>query len=46
MVFASSPDAIFDVLVKRSADFAGRPPFNSFLMETMGRDQVIIYEPG
>ena len=35
-VFAEDVDSVKEVLVKKSADYAGRPPFYSFLLTTMG----------
>ncbi|XP_032241688.2 steroid 17-alpha-hydroxylase/17,20 lyase [Nematostella vectensis] len=42
MVFAGSPDAVREVLVKRSADYAGRPPFHSFHLETKGGKDIAV----
>ena len=35
-VVAEDADSVKEVLVKKSADYAGRPPFYSFLMSTLG----------
>lgn len=36
IVVAEDPDSVKEVLVKKSADYAGRPPFYSFLSTTIG----------
>ena len=36
-VIAEDVASVKEVLVKKSADYAGRPPFHSFMRETMGR---------
>ena len=36
LVFAEDADSVKEVLVKRSADYAGRPPFHSFQLYTLG----------
>ena len=36
LVVADDAASSKEVLVKRSADYAGRPPFYSFLMTTLG----------
>jgi len=36
-VIAEDVASVKEVLVKKSADYAGRPPFHSFMIETMGR---------
>ena len=35
-VFAEDVDSVKEVLVKKSADYAGRPPFYSLLSTTLG----------
>lgn len=35
-VIAEDTESVKEVLVKKSADYAGRPPFYSFLVSTMG----------
>ena len=35
-VFAASPEAVKEVLVKKSADYAGRPMFESLRMFSLG----------
>ena len=35
-VVAEDADSVKEVLVKKSADYAGRPPFYSFVMTTLG----------
>ena len=37
VVFAEDADSVKEVLVKRSADYAGRPPFHSLLLYSLGR---------
>ena len=36
LVIAEDADSVKEVLVKKSADFAGRPPFYTFLMFSLG----------
>ena len=36
VVVAASADSVKEVLVKRSGDYAGRPPFHMFDIITMG----------
>ena len=36
LAFAEDPDSVKEVLIKRSADYAGRPPFHSFKLYTLG----------
>lgn len=36
IVVAEDPDSVKEVLVKKSADYAGRPPFYSFVSTTIG----------
>ena len=36
LVIAEDPASVKEVLVKKSADYAGRPPFHSFLVDTLG----------
>ena len=36
LVVAEDVDSVKEVLVKRSADYAGRPPFHSFVITTLG----------
>ena len=36
LVFADDVASVKEVLVKKSADYAGRPPFHTFLMTTLG----------
>ena len=36
VVFVEDSSAVHEVLVKRSADYAGRPPFFSYLQYTAG----------
>jgi len=36
LVVAEDADSVKEVLVKKSADYAGRPPFHSFVMTTLG----------
>ena len=35
-VIAEDVASVKEVLVKKSADYAGRPPFHSFVMSTLG----------
>ena len=35
-VIAEDAASVKEVLVKKSADYAGRPPFHSFVMSTLG----------
>ena len=36
VVFAEDADCVKEVLVKKSADYAGRPPFHSLLLYSLG----------
>ena len=36
LVIADDADSVKEVLVKKSADYAGRPPFHSFQLATLG----------
>ena len=36
VVVAASGDSVKEMLVKRSADYAGRPPFHTFELMTLG----------
>ena len=36
LVFVQNADSVKEVLVKKSADYAGRPPFYSSVMSTLG----------
>ena len=36
LVVAEDADSVKEVLVKRSADYAGRPPFHSYLIASLG----------
>ena len=36
LVVAGDADSVKEVLVKRSADYAGRPPFHSLQLATLG----------
>ena len=40
LVVAEDADSVKEVLVKKSADYAGRPPFYSFVMTTLGMSSV------
>ena len=40
LVVAEDSDSVKEVLVKKSADFAGRPPFHSFVMTTLGMSSM------
>ena len=42
LVVAEDADSVKEVLVKKSADYAGRPPFHSFVMTTLG---MSLFEP-
>jgi len=37
LVVAEDADSVKEALVKRSADYAGRPPFHSYLISSLGR---------
>ncbi|XP_068737026.1 steroid 17-alpha-hydroxylase/17,20 lyase-like [Montipora capricornis] len=41
-VLAEDAASVKEVLVKKSADYAGRPPFYSFLLETMGGKDIAL----
>jgi len=36
LVVAEDADSVKEVLVKRSADYAGRPPFHSYYISSLG----------
>ena len=36
LVVAEDADSVKEVLVKKSADYAGRPPFHSFALASLG----------
>ena len=36
LVVAEDADSVQEVLVKKSADYAGRPPFHSFALASLG----------
>lgn len=36
LVVAENPASVMEVLVKKSADYAGRPPFHSFMIDSLG----------
>ena len=36
LVVAEDSDSVKEVLVKKSADYAGRPPFHSFALASLG----------
>ncbi|EDO40136.1 predicted protein [Nematostella vectensis] len=40
VVQAGTPEAIKEILISKSADYAGRPPFYSFLVETLGGKDI------
>jgi len=42
LVVAEDADSVKEVLVKKSADYAGRPPFHSLVMTTLG---MSFFEP-
>ena len=42
VVFASNIESVKEVLIIKSADFAGRPPFESFKMQTLGKSDLEI----
>ena len=42
VVVAEDADSVKEVLVKKSADYAGRPPFHSLVMTTLG---MSLFEP-
>ncbi|XP_020623002.1 steroid 17-alpha-hydroxylase/17,20 lyase-like isoform X2 [Orbicella faveolata] len=42
LVVAEDADSVKEVLVKRSADYAGRPPFHSFQLASLGGKDIII----
>ena len=37
LVVAEDADSVKEVLVKKSSDYAGRPPFHSFALASLGR---------
>ena len=39
-VVAASPESVKEMLVSKSAEYAGRPPFYMFLATTMGRCSI------
>ena len=44
VVVAASADSVKEMLVKRSADYAGRPPFHSSISGTLGKKKwMLIY---
>ncbi|KAJ7369748.1 hypothetical protein OS493_036640 [Desmophyllum pertusum] len=40
LVFVENADSVKEVLVKKSADYAGRPPFYSSVMSTLGGKDI------
>ena len=40
LVIAEDADSVKEVLVKKSADYAGRPPFYSLVMTTLGMSYI------
>ena len=40
VVVAEDADSVKEVLVKKSADYAGRPPFHTFQLATLGNVDV------
>ncbi|KAL9961779.1 hypothetical protein ACROYT_G030798 [Oculina patagonica] len=42
LVVADDAESVKEVLVKKSADYAGRPPFYSFLMTTLGGKDIAL----
>ncbi|XP_020622991.1 steroid 17-alpha-hydroxylase/17,20 lyase-like [Orbicella faveolata] len=48
LVVAEDADSVKEVLVKKSADYAGRPPFHSLVMTTLGGKDIAFanYGPG
>ncbi|KAL9961782.1 hypothetical protein ACROYT_G030801 [Oculina patagonica] len=40
LVIAEDADSVKEVLVKKSADYAGRPPFHSFVLSTLGGKDI------
>ncbi|XP_078383121.1 steroid 17-alpha-hydroxylase/17,20 lyase-like [Oculina patagonica] len=40
IVFADDAASVKEVLIKKSADYAGRPPFHTFLMTTLGGKDI------
>ena len=38
VVVAASADSVKEMLVKRSADYAGRPPFHSIMVASLGKN--------
>ena len=36
LVVAEDPASVKEVLVKKSADYAGRPPFHSYMIDSLG----------
>ena len=37
LVVAEDPASVKEVLVKKSADYAGRPPFHSYMIDSLGK---------
>ena len=37
VVIAASSESVKEMLVTKSADYAGRPPFNSYIFATLGK---------
>jgi len=48
LVVAEDADSVKEALVKRSADYAGRPPFHSYLISSLGGKNIAFgnYGPG
>ena len=42
LVIAEDAESVKEVLVKRSADYAGRPPFHSLVMGTLGMSYELL----
>ncbi|PFX14977.1 Steroid 17-alpha-hydroxylase/17,20 lyase [Stylophora pistillata] len=40
LVVAENPASVMEVLVKKSADYAGRPPFHSFMIDSLGGKDI------
>lgn len=45
-VVAEDPTSVKEVLVTKSADYAGRPPFHSFMIDTLGGKDVALANYG
>ena len=41
-VFAASPEAVKEVLIKKSAEYAGRPMFESLRMFSLGKFSFLL----